>query len=43
MRSTRQRRVNAKDFPRRYLDGIDDAIWFTVVTFTTVGYGDMDS
>ena len=35
-----ERRVNAKDFPRRYLDGIDDAIWFTVVTFTTVGYGD---
>jgi hypothetical protein len=33
-------RLSNKSFPRRYLAGIDDAIWFSAVTVTTVGYGD---
>ena len=33
-------RLSNNSFPRRYLAGIDDAIWFSAVTVTTVGYGD---
>jgi ABC-type amino acid transport substrate-binding protein len=35
-----ERKMNSQEFPRSYLDGIDDAMWWTIVTFTTVGYGD---
>ena len=35
-----ERRVNHTEFPISYFDGIDDAIWWGFVTFTTVGYGD---
>merc|ERR1712216_705028 len=33
-------RLHNPAFPRRYLAGIDDAMWFSAVTMTTVGYGD---
>ena len=33
-------RLSNPNFPRRYLAGIDDAMWFSAVTVTTVGYGD---
>ncbi len=35
-----ERKRNGQEFPRTYLDGIDDAMWWAIVTFTTVGYGD---
>lgn len=28
-------------FPKNYLDGIDDAMWWSIVSVTTVGYGDI--
>ena len=34
-----ERSCNPEQFPHAYLDGIDDAMWWAIVTFTTVGYG----
>ena len=35
-----ERRRNAEHFPRHYLHGVGNGMWFALVTLTTVGYGD---
>ena len=35
-----ERRSNHSQFPRQYLHGLGNAMWFALVTLTTVGYGD---
>lgn len=35
-----ERRSNHSQFPRQYLRGLGNAMWFALVTLTTVGYGD---
>jgi polar amino acid transport system substrate-binding protein len=35
-----ERRTNHSQFPRQYLRGLGNAMWFALVTLTTVGYGD---
>ena len=35
-----ERRRNAAQFPRHYLRGVGNGMWFALVTLTTVGYGD---
>ena len=35
-----ERRRNTEHFPRQYLHGVGNGMWFALVTLTTVGYGD---
>ncbi len=35
-----ERRRNDAQFPRAYLSGLGNGMWFALVTLTTVGYGD---
>ena len=35
-----ERKVNSGHFPKEYLPGIRNGMWFAMVTMTTVGYGD---
>ena len=35
-----ERRSNHSQFPRQYVHGLGNAMWFALVTLTTVGYGD---
>ena len=35
-----ERRKNSEQFPRQYLHGVGNGMWFGLVTLTTVGYGD---
>ena len=35
-----ERRCNTEHFPRQYLHGVGNGMWFALVTLTTVGYGD---
>ncbi len=35
-----ERRRNSEQFPRPYLSGVGNGMWFALVTLTTVGYGD---
>lgn len=35
-----ERRRNHSQFPRSYIQGVGNAMWFALVTLTTVGYGD---
>jgi len=35
-----EKRRNTQQFPAKYLPGVTNAVWFAIVTFTTVGYGD---
>ena len=35
-----ERRKNPEQFPRQYLHGVGNGMWFGLVTLTTVGYGD---
>ncbi len=36
-----ERRCNSEKFPKEYLKGVGNGMWFALVTLTTVGYGDI--
>ncbi|MEA5583538.1 transporter substrate-binding domain-containing protein [Nodularia harveyana UHCC-0300] len=35
-----ERHQNTEQFPKKYLHGVGNGMWFALVTLTTVGYGD---
>ena len=35
-----EREINSGQFPKDYFEGVDEGIWWSMVTITTVGYGD---
>ncbi len=35
-----ERNQNSEQFPKNYLQGVGNGMWFALVTLTTVGYGD---
>lgn len=35
-----ERHQNSEQFPKHYLQGVGNGMWFALVTLTTVGYGD---
>jgi polar amino acid transport system substrate-binding protein len=35
-----ERKANPEQFPKDYLHGVGNGMWFSLVTLTTVGYGD---
>lgn len=35
-----ERNTNTEHFPKQYLRGVGNGMWFAIVTLTTVGYGD---
>ncbi len=35
-----ERNENSEQFPKNYLQGVSNGMWFALVTLTTVGYGD---
>lgn len=35
-----ERHHNSEHFPKQYLKGVGNGMWFAIVTLTTVGYGD---
>ncbi|MEA5556615.1 transporter substrate-binding domain-containing protein [Nodularia spumigena] len=35
-----ERNKNSEQFPKNYLQGVGNGMWFALVTLTTVGYGD---
>jgi polar amino acid transport system substrate-binding protein len=36
-----ERKINPDCFPKNYFKGILNGMWFSIVTFSTVGYGDL--
>ncbi len=36
-----ERKINPECFPKNYFRGVINGMWFSIVTFSTVGYGDL--